>query len=814
MKIRRKFLLVVIPIVLAPLVILWAAFQLALTPVLHDAETVQSNVSELSNLAQTARTEARNRFENATRQAYSFGLANIGASLDGQLDSIEKSLLISADRSDLKAALANPDDQEASASVISYFRSLISTHKLLRCTLIDTTGRPILALQRVTNSSGQDDLVKPMPLRTRRQILSKDWFVKVLRADQPTSWHLYPLNDDINKSTVPVVSSAITINSAEGTSAAGYLQLALPVETLAKVIYGPAELTSSIRLVGADGVTYWRSVIEAQDQGDEYIYISQAIRGGLLNAEVAIPKASVIANLAPFDNVSQAMAESLEQIDSHNTDLRRTINEMNTTVLATKVLLAIVAFSLIWLLLSRIASRIEYLNQAALRIHDGDLQTPTKIDKARDELGTLGNSIDEMRIRIKAQIEKLDRLVEERTRELATANAQLELEITERRKAEDSALDASNAKSEFLATMSHEIRTPLNGILGGINLLSHSELDEDQKTLCSIVASSTETLNSLVNEILDLAKIEARRTEFEIKPFNVSNALHDVCENFRFRAMEKNIQLRFEDRLEDSLFRFGDPNRFKQIVYNLVGNAVKFTKEGRVVVTLEQSLKEEDAVRISVQDTGIGMSPEQVAKIFKPFTQAKSSISENFGGTGLGLAISSRLAEQMHGEITVTSQLDKGSTFILEIQLPLALSDDPKVTPEKPAKPEEPATGEILIAEDNQSNRIILNRILSGAGFTVTTVANGQECVEAVKKKRFDLILMDCSMPILDGCSATEIIRNQDSAHNQTAILGLTAHASVAQKKRCIAAGMNDVLFKPLSGPILVESCKRLASKA
>ncbi|WP_339382561.1 ATP-binding protein [Pelagicoccus albus] len=811
MTIRRKFLLKVVPIVLIPLILFWVAFQFAILGVVKDTETLESNIVELASLSENTQKEALQRLEMAMKEAYSFALSNIGANMDGQLDSIEKSLLLSSVRDDVARFLEDPVNEESRVEVSEYFEDLIETHGLAECRLIANYGRPVLSLSSREGATSGVEVVPTSLMRTRRETLAEPWFLKALNTDSGTSWDVFEHLVHGGESSSTVVSGAIAIQPSESERVLGYLQLVLPIEKLAEMIRGPAALTSSVRLVDENHIVRWRNADEeVQTFTGEDLFISQSVRGGIINAEVTIPRSVLNANLTPYERLSTAMEKNVTRIQEHGSDLHRTINKVSVLMFITKLLLVLVATVLVWILLSRIASRIEVLSRAASRIRDGNLDTPLPVYSKGDELDSLGRGIESMRLRIKSQIAVLDKKVEERTNELAHINRKLQLEIKERSKAEAEAMDANSAKSEFLATMSHEIRTPLNGILGGMNLLSQSAVDDEQRTLCEIISNSAKSLNTLVNDILDLAKIEARKLEFTSERFDLSRVLKEVCDTFQFKAHEKGIELLLEDRLQDTLLREGDPNRLKQIVYNLVGNAVKFTETGSVTVQVECRDNDPDLVRIKVVDTGIGMSPEQRDSIFQPFTQADGTINQKYGGTGLGLAISGRLAEQMNGKITVESVPSEGSTFTVEIALPIsigALESKPLVgSHSKMGK----LAGSILVAEDNEVNRLIVNKVLSEAGFTVSTVSNGRECLEAVERERFDLILMDCAMPEMDGCSAARAIRSSGIKTDGVAIMGITAHATSQQKRRCEESGMNDVLFKPVDSSILVESCRRL----
>ncbi|MCH6255083.1 ATP-binding protein [Puniceicoccaceae bacterium K14] len=782
---------------------------------------MESSIGGLAELSETTQREARDRFELAMKEAYSFALANVGANIDGKLDSVEKSLLLSAQRKDLPILLQKEDTREEREGIDQYFRDLIETHSLASVALVDDSGLTLIRMDKPELSEGPIERKIGYGRSERRKTLLEPWFIKALGSELgETSWQAYSMSETELAQSRSVIAGTIPIpNSTEKTKTVGYLQFSLPVEGLAEVIHGPDELTSAIRLVDESGVVRWLSEGAEQVNAEtRALFISQTIREGALIAEVSIPQEMVNANLAPFNMLSAAMDEDVARIREQTEDLRLAMGNMSIVMLLVKIALLAIAVTLVWMLLSRIASRIELLNKGTMRIQEGNLDIPVILgdrDEKGDELDSLGVVVEEMRLRIKASITKLDKQVEERTAELASTNRMLEKEIVERRKAEEQASAANSAKSEFLATMSHEIRTPLNGIFGGISLISKSELNNEQETLCGIVMNSTKTLNALVDDILDLAKIEARRVELSVERFDVANTVREVCDTLLFKANEKNVELSVENELEDLLLREGDPTRVSQIIYNLVGNAVKFTNKGKISVRLSTSYTDPDFVNIQIEDTGIGMSEEQVKGIFDPFTQADSTINGRFGGTGLGLAICSRLAEQMDGKIEVESKVGEGSTFSLVLKLQREGIQSSSAADEKDDDLEivEQFGGRILLAEDNSSNRLVMSKVLSQAGFTVSAARNGKECVEAYDSDKYDLILLDCAMPVMDGYTAAQSIRSMASGGDSIPILGITAHATSDQQKRCEAAGMNEVLFKPLDGAVLVESCRKLVSE-
>ena len=419
------------------------------------------------------------------------------------------------------------------------------------------------------------------------------------------------------------------------------------------------------------------------------------------------------------------------------------------------------------------------LNASAEKIGTGDFSQQTPVHSG-DELGQLATALNRM------------------------AKNLLDISI-EKTQAEQT----NQTKSLFLANMSHEIRTPLGAILGFVDLLKDPDLSvPDRKRYLDIVSRAGNALVILINDILDLSKVEAGKIEISKEVFSLPNLLKDLETLLKIRSEDKGIALNFERANNVPEFIFSDPVRIRQILLNIVGNAIKFTDKGSVNIKYESN---NNLLIFYISDTGAGISPEEVSKLFRPFTQGDQSVKQTLGGTGLGLALAKSLAQLLGGDVVLASSTP-GRGTVFQVSVPLQIPENLNETISslenvKPDLDKTAITGKnILIVEDSPDNQLLLSHILLKSGAQVKIAQNGQIGVDMALREDFDIIIMDMQMPVLDGYSAMSLLRSKDY---RKPIIGLTAHAMKEDLKKCLASGADEVLTKPIDKMRLIETLGR-----
>lgn len=427
---------------------------------------------------------------------------------------------------------------------------------------------------------------------------------------------------------------------------------------------------------------------------------------------------------------------------------------------------------------------INSLNKFAIELSEGNLdQRITQFDA--DEFGSVIKAFNQMAEQLQETLKGLT-------------------------EARDEALAATKAKSNFLAAMSHEIRTPMNAVMGMSSLLMETQLSEEQWKFADTIRHSSENLLQIINEILDFSKIEANRLELEIYPFDLHRCIHEAISVMGIEASNKKLTIEYKIDENTPQHIQGDATRIRQILLNLLSNAIKFTDFGSVTLTC--CLNENNphpTIAIAIQDTGIGISPEQQTKLFQPFSQADNSVTRRYGGTGLGLVICKRICELMEGHISLVSELGLGSKFTVTIpylsvdaeellNIPeLDIDLDFEIDQQETLQPrDEPLR--ILLAEDIPSNCQVASLMFARLGYGLDIVGNGKEVLEALDRQEYDIVFMDWNMPEMDGITATQKIRERYGNPEKPWIVAMTAHAMKDHQQTCFEAGMNDFIAKPI----------------
>ena len=533
--------------------------------------------------------------------------------------------------------------------------------------------------------------------------------------------------------------------------------------------------------------------LEVRDREDNIlVYVEQPSSHGHGSAQVEVFHAPIRLQRIQLDSDFLQATKSAEEQPAEDY-LGRVVVDMSNDAFNTRqqeillkaAILALLALLLTFALARRLARRLSQplssMGEAVSAIQAGNYGA-TLPEPDDGELGALARHINNLAT-------GLERASQEQQQAMT-------LLITAREESEQ----ANRAKSDFLAMMSHELRTPMNGVLGMLQLLETTEMTLEQAEYAALAAESTEHLLKVINDILDFSRIERGALELERIPFNLLELIQASVQVFQHSAQQRGLELQLEAQggLEQLEVQ-GDPTRIRQILVNLIGNALKFTEDGGIRVETRWQALDEQVLwfTCAVHDSGIGISPERLEHMFDAFQQADTSISRRYGGTGLGLPIARTLAERMGGTLRAESQEGCGSTFTLEVPLPF--SRQPRQLAQ--GSPTEGAQGqgqghEVLLVEDNPVNQTVIEAMLRSLGYQVALVGDGAQAVHSVEQRHFAAILMDCRLPIMDGYEATRQIRRL-ARHADVPIIALTANALQGDREACLDAGMNDYLAKP-----------------
>ncbi|WP_213478712.1 ATP-binding protein [Marinobacter lipolyticus] len=448
--------------------------------------------------------------------------------------------------------------------------------------------------------------------------------------------------------------------------------------------------------------------------------------------------------------------------------------------------------------LSRVQADSPEKVRVPIPVNHEDDEIGTMVGIINQHLQTLDSSLAQLRhaeSAMKNYSSQLEREVDDRTREISEKNEALQRGNHALVKAKEDAVRRARSRANFLASMSHEIRTPLNGVLGMLGLALEGDLDPEQRNRLEIALNAGQSLLGLLNDILDISKVEAGKLSLENIPFSARGLIEECATLHAQQARRKNIDLFTDIDRELPEMVLGDPTRTRQILNNLLSNAIKFTENGSVKI---RAGRVGGNIKIEVIDTGIGMSRESLHRIFSPFSQAGSDTTRLYGGTGLGLTLCRQLVERMHGQILVDSDVGHGTHFTVTLPLPIYEQavpiTEPAVVPEEEHAPI-PAL-DILLVEDNQVNQLVASSLLRKLGHHVDLAENGKRALQALTNKNYDIVLMDCQMPVMDGYEATRRIR-ENPDWQALPVVAVTANVMQGDREDCLASGMNDYITKP-----------------
>lgn len=541
------------------------------------------------------------------------------------------------------------------------------------------------------------------------------------------------------------------------------------------------------------------SVAEAVSLADLFQKLT-TVSSGTTDLQIRQKKLLIDQLLANTQRISDSVHHWGATAHNNRKRLDTQLHLLTIVVIPGLIFLILIALSAI--LNRRVLQPLSTLHRAVQAVARGDL-TVRSATSADDELGELSRTFDAMAVDLVTELRQ-----EIRERKHAEERLSLEKIASE---------SANTAKSQFLANMSHEIRTPMNGVIGMTQLLRFTQLTEEQLDYLKNIEMSAGNLLSIINDILDLSKIESGRLELENADFSMRQCIQAIVVMQKSKAVEKGLKIETNYALDLPEQLHGDQLRFKQILLNLLNNAVKFTEKGWITIEADLLEQKQDCfiVRIVVSDSGIGISSDALERVFDPFTQADASTTRRFGGTGLGLAICRQLAELMGGRIWAESEEGHGSRFYLE--LPFYAAKEPVISPAEPTV-EKTATAEntlnVLVADDNRMNQLTTILLLKKIGHHAQGADNGKTAVERWQAGGIDLILMDIQMPVLNGMEALQAIRSKEPAGQHTPIIALTADALKGTEERLRQAGFDGYLSKPVLIEQLQDLLRQVSAEA
>lgn len=611
-------------------------------------------------------------------------------------------------------------------------------------------------------------------------------------------------------------------------------------------------LSSLMQRIDRKGIYNELEELHILDQYGTYIVTNEyeKIEGRFQYPNFDVLKNNLDSSTQYFDSKNLIGIKLIEDMNWYilfnfdDSNLYSSISELTVIFLVVWLVFSVFLIRSVYRNLKRVNKDIDYLKKRTSHLKDGNYlenenesENENEVKLTFSEMIELNDNFSVMKIKIQTREEEiiginagLEKRIEDRTLELQEINALLEEEIQEKEHYElelniinknldgevskrtkeleilnrelknttDKAIEANEAKSKFLSIMSHEMRTPLNGIIGFIQMLDFEELTDEQLEIFELINNSSHILLSLINDLLDLSKYESKKMVFETIPFSLERVIESCIATFKPMAEVKQLQLITDAITCNDRLVIGDPTKITQLLYNLLNNSIKFTHQGYVHFDVKVDCEDSSCkIKLEIKDTGIGIKDEIKEKLFKPFVQADASINRNFGGSGLGLIICKEIVEHYAGTIDFESEYMKGTMFTVEFSLPMNMVSQLDIISESDCqRPISNKVNNVLIVEDNVINQKVMIKYLTKQKIDFTLANNGSEAVDLCRTEQFELIFMDCQMPVMDGFEATSKLRH--TLEIQTPIIAMTAFTSDEDKKRCYQVGMNGFLTKPI----------------
>ncbi|MEM9025482.1 MAG: ATP-binding protein [Verrucomicrobiota bacterium] len=825
-SLRKKWLITVIPLLAGSFCIIGILVYLEIEAIRDRLESFDAKLASETDAIESTREKVSESFRESIIEANEVWLSRSAEALNAQIDSIRRSARLCL-KNGIVARFIQGDAglrRYSVAELYSYLDDMIETHRLSEIVIVDSSGSELARRGEFIVPEGGDPIWDGYELPNSSSDESKQsWFLKTLQEDNlgPIHFDIYPDPNEEQGRFVLSVSYELRYDSGRfverGRPALGYLQFKVPIERLMSLLPDKNAFGVALQVKDARSgqIVYGDTKRSTTGITDSVIREAPVIAGllsirSLITTEFLNSELNQIYELSQgLNRLSNAHADFYNEFDQ--------ANDQNRRLLVGSVFILLVSVSaLIVRQASRLTSELDTIGGVARRVSEGDLSAKQKTPSSVTEFQELTKSIDQMRARLASHIIDLDAEVVAQTRKLTEQNDQLAQEIETRCAAENLAQQASQAKSEFLATMSHEIRTPLNGIVAMVAKLDQAIVDPSQREWIKILKVSSESLLTLINDVLDFTKIESGRMELECIPFSVAELKESLCNMFHGQFAERGIELRCDLELNSGGWLKGDPNKLRQILINLVGNALKFTESGFVRVALKTNQDPARRLVVEVEDSGLGIPTEAQSRLFKKFVQADSSTTRKHGGSGLGLAIIDNLVSLMEGSIQFTSALGEGTYFRVQLPLPIATESEVSSFQDTVSKsilsPECFEDAKILVVDDSQMNLRVAEILLQEYPFQVYTVNSGEGALEILEKEAIDLVFMDCQMPGMDGYQTAQHIRAYPDGHinKDLPVVALTGNVTEEGQRLCIESGMSELLSKPIIPEKLLEILQNL----